>query len=105
MFLSVGRDPQRDDQAVFPDVDAIEKEPDEIEAIERLRLPRFELRTRLGDESAAHRALARATTHDRRWHRFQTASVLTRRDPDQHLLDDAPIQRIVVGKRLKGWQR
>jgi hypothetical protein len=33
-------------------------EPDQVEAVERLRLPGFQLRACLGDEASAHRALA-----------------------------------------------
>ena len=105
VFLAVGRNPQRHDEAVLPDVDAIEDEPDQVEAVERLRLPRFQLGACLGDESPAHGALARSAAHHWSRHRFQTTGVLTGGDPHQHLFDHTAIQRIAVGERLKGRQR
>lgn len=105
MFLAVGGDPKRHDQAVFPDVDAIQHEPDQIQAVERLRLPGFQLRARLGDESSAHGALARAAGRHRRGQRLETARVLTRCHPDEHLLDHPTIQRILAGHELEGRQR
>ncbi len=55
----------------------------------------------LRDEPTTDGALARAPRLDIRPRRFQAAAVLPRGDPDEHLLDDATIQRIRVGKRLK----
>jgi hypothetical protein len=42
VFLAVGGDPQGHDQAVLADMDAVEDQADEIEAVERLRLPGFQ---------------------------------------------------------------
>ena len=72
VFLAVGRNPQRHDEAVLPDVDALEDEPDQVEAVERLRRPRVQLGACLGDESPAHGALARSAAHHWSRHRFQT---------------------------------
>ena len=87
---------------MFPDVDAIEDEPDQVEAVERPRLPRFQVRTRHGDESPAHGALTGPATHHRGRDRLQTAGVLTGGHPHQHLFDHATIKRVVVSTRPKG---
>ena len=60
VFLAIGRDPERHDQAVLADVHAVEEQGDQVEAVERRRLPRRQLRRRLRHEAAAHGALARA---------------------------------------------
>jgi hypothetical protein len=41
VFLAVSGDAQRHDQTVLADVHAIEQQSDQVEAVERLRLPRF----------------------------------------------------------------
>ena len=50
-------------------------------------------------------ALTGATAHDPRGHRLQAAGILARRHAHEHLLDDAPIQRVLPRQRLEGWQR
>jgi hypothetical protein len=74
---------------------------DQVEAVQGRGLPRFELRARFHHEAPAHRALAGAPTLDGRAERLQAPRVLPRRHADEHLLDDAPIERIGPGHRLK----
>ena len=97
VFPPGGVDAERDDDAVLADVDAVDQERHEIEAVERGRPPGGELRRRLRDEAAAHGALARAPAGHRRRQRLQTARILARRHAHEHLLDHAPIQRILAG--------
>jgi len=105
VFLAVRRDPQRHDQAVLADVDAVEDQPDQVEALERLRLPGFQLRARLRDKPPAHGALARTARRHRRRQQLEAATVLPRRDTDEHLFDNPSIQRILAGHELKRGQR
>ena len=56
----IGRDPERHDEAMLADVDAVNQQPHQIEGRERRRLPRRQLRGALHHEAAAHGALARA---------------------------------------------
>ena len=94
VFLAVGRDPERHHEAVLADVHAVEDQRDEVEAVERGGLPRPQLRRRLGHEAPADAALARPATHHPGRHRLQAPRILAGRDAHQHLVDDAPIQRV-----------
>ena len=101
MFLAIGRDAERHDEAVLADVHAVDQQADQVERVERGGLPRGQLRGRLGHEAAAHRALAGATAAQRRRHRLQTSRIAPGRDADQHLLDHAAIQRVDIGHGLE----
>ena len=91
--------------AMLADVHAIEQQRDQVELIERGRLPGLELRARPRDEPAANGALARPSTRHLGGQRLQAARILARRHSDQHLFDDAAIERIGRGDRLKRRQR
>ena len=105
VFLAIRGDPEGHHEAVLPDMHAIEEQRHEVEAVQRCGLPRPELRRGLRHESPADAALARAATHDPRWHRLETPRIVTGRHAHQHLLDDAAIQGIGLGHRLEGRQR
>src|SRR5213078_584135 len=55
----------------------------------------------LHDKSATHRTLAGAPDADLGADWLQAATVLPRGDPEEHLLDDATIQRVGTRERLK----
>ena len=93
------------DDAVVADVDAVDQQADEIDAIERGRPPGGELRRGLHHEPAAHGALAGAATDHRRRQGVEAAGILPRRYAHQHLLDHATIQRVFAGHGLKRRQR
>lgn len=78
VFLAVGRDAQRHDQAVLTEVHPVDQRRDEIEAIERCTLPGRELRRRAGPEAATDGALARAAAVHLRPERLQTPRILAR---------------------------
>src|SRR5206468_12641012 len=105
VFLAVCSDAQGDDEAVIPEVHAVDQQRDQVEGIERRTLPRRELRRRAGDEAAADRALTGPTTLHLSTERLQAPRVLTRGHAHQHLLDDATIERIGGGHCLKRRQR
>ena len=100
MFLAVRRDPEGHHEAVLPDVHAVEQQRHEVEAVQRRRLPRPQLRRRLRHEPAADTALARAAAHHPGRQRLQTPRILAGRDAHQHLFDDAAIQRVGLGQCL-----
>lgn len=104
MFLSVGADPERDDETVVADVHAIEDQPDQIQVVQGRRPPSLELRCLLCHESSADTALAGSAACGLRGQRFQASGVLPGGYADQHLLDGAPIQRVAVGERAEGRQ-
>ena len=101
VFLTVGGDPQCDDEAVLPDVHAVEQEPDQVECLEGRGLPRFELRACPGDEAPTHGALAGPPTRHRGRQRLQAAGVLACGHADEHLFDGTSMQRVRVGHRAK----
>ena len=105
VFAARGIDAERHDDAVLANVDTVDQQGHEIDAIERGRSPGGELRRGLHDEPAAHAALAGAATDHRRRQGFEAAGILPRRHPHQHLLDHAPIQRVFAGHQLKRRQR
>ena len=105
VFLAIRGDPEGHHEAVLPDMHAVEEQRHEVEAVQRRGLPRPELRRGLRHESPADAALARAATHDPRWHRLETPRIVTGRHAHQHLLHDAAIQGIGLGHRLEGRQR
>jgi hypothetical protein len=92
-------------EAVFADVDAIDEQRHEIDPVKRGGSPSVELRRRFRNEPPAHRALARAAHGHRRRQRLETSRVPARRDAEQHLFDDPPIQRILARHQLKRRQR
>ena len=69
------------------------------------RPPGRQLGRGLRDEPTTDRALARAPRLNLGARRFQAAAVLPRGNTDEHLLDDATIQRVGVGERLERRQR
>ena len=78
---------------------------DEVELVQRRGLPGAQLRGRLRHEPAADTALARAAAHHAGRDRLQAPRILPRGHADQHLVDDPPIQRVLLGQRLEGRQR
>ena len=90
---------------MLADMHAVEEQPDQVESLQRGRLPRFELRLRLRHEAPTHRALAGAPALEVGGDRFQAARVLPRGDAHPHLFDDPSIQRVAMGHRLKRRQR
>jgi hypothetical protein len=91
-FLAIGGDPECHDEAMLADVHAVDQQADHVEPLERGGLPRCQLRRRLRDEPATHRALARAPASHRRRHRLEAAGIPAGGDAHQHLVDDAPIE-------------
>jgi len=98
-------DAERDDEAVLADVDPVDQQREEIEGVEGRGSPGVERRRGLHYESAAHGTLARPARGHRRRQWLETARVLPRRHADEHLFDDATIQRILAGHQLKRRQR
>ena len=82
VFLTIGGDSERDDEAVLPDVDAVEQQPHQVEALQRGGLPRLELRACLGDEASTDGALTDPTTRHRGRQGLQAASVMARGHAD-----------------------
>ena len=80
VLRAVSADPQRDDQAVLADMDAVEHEADQIQVVEGRRLPRGQLRGGLGDKPAADGALTHAATGDVGRQRLQTSGVASGAD-------------------------
>jgi hypothetical protein len=105
VFLAVGGNAERHDEAVLTDVHAVDQQPDQVEPLERRRLPRRQLRGGLRHEATTDRALARAPAAHRGRHGLQAARVAPRGDAHEHLLDHASIQRIDIGHRLERGQR
>jgi hypothetical protein len=105
VFLAVGRNAESDDEAAIGDMDTVDQQGHEIEAVERRALPGRELRRRPGDETSADRALARAAACDLRPDRLQTPRVLPRGNADQHLLDNAPVKGVGGRHRCVRGQR
>ena len=99
VFLAGDIDTQRDDDAVGPPVHAVEQEHGEVELGERGGPPGVEVRLRLGHEPPTHRTPARAPGADVRTQRLQASAILARRHAHEHLLDAAPVQRVVPGER------
>jgi hypothetical protein len=104
VFLTVGGDPQGDDETLIAEMHAVDQQRDEIEAIKGRTLPGRELRGRAGDEAAADRALAGPTALHLRPDRLQAPCVLAGGDAHQHLLDDA-VERVRRRHGLKRRQR
>ena len=105
MFVAIRRDPKRHDQAMLTDVHAVDNQADQVERLERRGLPCRQLRGRLRHKATTHRALARAPASHRCRHRLQTPRVAPRGNAHEHLLDNAPIQRIDIGHGLERRQR
>ena len=101
VFRAGGVDAQRDHDAVLADMEAVDQQRHQIEGIERGRSPGIELRGGLHDKSATHRTLAGAADADLGADWLQAAPVLPCGDPEEHLLDDATIQRVGIRERLK----
>jgi hypothetical protein len=96
VFLAVGGDPERHDEAMLADVHAVDHQSHQLEGLQRRGLPGRQLRRRLRHKAAADGALARAAAPQRGRDGLQAARIASRRDPDEHLLDHAPIQRIDI---------
>ena len=105
VFLAGDIDAQRDDDAVGPHVHAVEQQHGEVELGERGGPPGVELCLRLGHEPPTHRTLARAPGANVRAQRLQASAILARRHAHEHLLNDAPVQRVVPGERPERGQR
>ena len=106
VFLPVGGDAERHDEAVLADVDAVDEQRHQVEAVERRSICQAASCARSSRRSGDSRALLLVPrlTHRRR-HGLQAARILPRGHADEHLLDDATIQRIGVGQRLERRQR
>ena len=106
MFLPVCGNPERDDQAVLADVDAVDQQRDQVEAVEGRGLPRLQLRGGPRDEAPTDAALARAATRDVRGERIQAPRVLPRRHADQQLLEDSGwCDALVLVQPVTVWSR
>ena len=105
MFLAIRRDPEGHHEAVLPDVHAVEEQRHKVEVVQRRRLPRPELHRGLRHDPSADAAFARAAAHHAGRQGLQTPRILAGRDAHQHVLDDAPIQRVGVRQGLERWQR
>ena len=90
---------------MLADVHPVQDQGDEVEPVQRRRLPGAQLRRRLRHEAAADTALARTAADHAIRYRLQAPRILARGHAHQHLLDDATIQRVLVGQRLEGRQR
>ena len=86
-------------------VHAVEQEHGEVEIGERGGPPGVEVCLRLGHEPPTHRTLARAPGANVRAQRLQASAILARRHAHEHLLNDAPGQRVVPGERPERGQR
>src|SRR5439155_20278813 len=91
---------ERDDQAVIAHMDAIEQQDGQPEIVERPTAPGVQLLLRPRDNAPAHCAFARTAALDRRLKRLQAAPIQPRNDADQHLLDNAAIERVSLSHRL-----
>ena len=91
VLLPIRRDAERHHEAVLADVDAVEDQRDEVEAVKRGGLPGPQLRGRLGHEAPADAALARPAAHHAGRDRLQAPRILAGRDAHQHLVDDPTI--------------
>ena len=100
MFRVVFRNTERDDQAVIDHMDAIEQQDGQHEIVERPTAPGVQLLLRPRDKAPAHCAFARTAALDRRLKRLQAPRILPRDDADQHLLDNAAIERVSLSHRL-----
>src|SRR5690242_1665737 len=78
VFLAVGRDSERHDQAMLTDVHAVNEQADQVERVERRRLPRGQLGRRLRDEATTYRALTRASALHRGRDGLQTPRIAPR---------------------------
>jgi hypothetical protein len=105
MFLTGRIDPERDDQAALGEDHAVDEERHQIQAIQRRRLPRADLRCGARHEAPTDTALARPPAAHLGRQRLEAARVAPRRDAQQHLFDDPPIERIGLGHRLERRQR
>jgi hypothetical protein len=72
---------------MLADVDPVEDEADQMQTLQRLRLPRFELRLRFHHETTTDGALAGPAARDPRRQGLEASGILARRHPHQHLLD------------------
>jgi hypothetical protein len=70
---------------VLADMDGIAQEPQQVETVERLRLPRLELRLRLRYEVRTHSALCLCRASPGSWERASTARILPRHHDYEHL--------------------
>ena len=100
VFLAIRRDPEGHHEAVLHDVHAVEEHRHTVEFVQRRRLPRPELHRGLRPDPSADAALARAAAHHAGRQGLQTPRILAGRDAHQHVLDDAPIQRVGVRQGL-----
>ena len=105
VFLAIRRDPEGHHEAVLPDVHAVEEQRHKGAVVQRRRLPRPELHRGLRPEPSADAAFARAAAHHAGRQGLQTPRILAGRDAHQHVLDDAPIQRVGVRQGLERRQR
>ena len=82
------------------DVHAVDQQRGEVEVLQRRGPPGVQLRLGLRHEAPTDGALTRAAGAHVRTQRFQTALILARRHADEHLFDDAAVERARVRERL-----
>ena len=87
---------QRHHDTVLADVHPSDEQHRQVEVVERRRPPRVQLRLRVGHEASTDRTLTRAPRGDIRTERFETPRIRTSRDADEHLVDNAPVQRVGI---------
>jgi hypothetical protein len=97
MLLAGRIDAERHDQTSLGEHDPVDKERHKIQVLQRRGLPRPHLRRRPRHEATTHTALARPVALNRWRERLQAESIAPRRDTQEHLFDDAPIERIGLG--------
>ena len=98
-------DAQRHHDTVPADLDPIDQQHRQVQRVERCRAPRVQLRLGLRHKASTDRTLAGAPRRDVRAQRFETPRILAGRHADEHLVDDAPVQRVRVRERLGRGQR
>ena len=101
MFGAGGIDAERHDDAVLADVEAVDQQCHEIERIERGRSPGMSCAAVFATNRRLTALLLVPRDVDLGADRFQAAAVLPRGDPEEHLLDDATIQRVGIRERLE----
>ena len=94
VFCPRGIDAKGDDDTVPADVHAVDQQRGEVEVLQRRGPPSVQLRLGLRHEAPTDGALTRAAGAHVRTQRFQTAPILARRHADEHLFDDAAVERV-----------
>ncbi len=99
-FGPVARHAKRDDDDLLGDLDAIEKERDEVDLLQAALEKAVQLLGRLRDQCPTRRALAGAEALDLRRQRIETALVASSRHTQHDLLGHALGQRVGRAEHL-----